>query len=306
MKTASVTGLVACQRAGFYTVFADDREFTCKLRGKLKKKKLNEDLIAIGDRAFFTILPDGSGVIEEILPRKKEFFRMAPSTRGEYKQILIANPDQIFLVFSCAEPDPSLRMLDRFLVIAEKQKIPAIIVANKIDLTGKKKAKGLFSIYMDLGYEVIFTSAKKKINIDPLYQKLENKISAFSGPSGVGKSSLLNCIQPDLAIQTGGLKGSSGKGRHTTVVRRIVKLENGGFVADMPGLRSLSLWDTEPEELDAYFPEMRDLVANCQFSNCSHMAEPGCAIKQAVEAGNIHPARYESYVRLRMGDDPEG
>jgi len=244
-------------------------------------------------------------VIEKILPREKEFFRMAPSTRGEYKQVLIANPDQIFLVFACAEPEPSLRMLDRFLVIAEKQQIPAVIVANKVDLVGEQKARQIFSIYADLGYRVILASAKKKINIEVLDKELAGKISAFSGPSGVGKSSLLNCIQKDLAAQVGLLKQSSGKGRHTTVVRQMVHLEGGGFVADMPGLRTLSLWDTEPEELDGYFPEMRDLVADCQFSNCSHMAEPGCAVKKAVEQGFINPARYESYIRLRMGDNLE-
>jgi ribosome biogenesis GTPase len=306
MNSSKLQGLVTRQQAGFYTVFADGREFTCKLRGRHKKTRINEDLIAIGDQVFITLLGDGNAVIEEILPREKEFFRMAPSTRGEYKQILIANPDRIFLVFACAEPDPSLRMLDRFLVIAEKQKIPATIVANKVDLTGEKKARQIFSIYTDLGYQVIFTSAREKMNISRLHDEIKGRLSAFSGPSGVGKSSLLNCIQPDLGFEVGGLKQSSGKGRHTTVVRQLIKLDDGGFVADMPGLRSLSLWDTEPEELDGYFPEMRDLVADCQFNDCSHINEPGCAIKQAVEDGKIHPARYDSYVRLRLGDAIEG
>lgn len=305
MTISKIKGLVTRQQAGFYTVFANGEEFTCKLRGKFRKNRKNEDLIAIGDQVFITQLPDGSAVIEEVLPREKEFFRMAPSARGEFKQVLIANPDQIFLVFACAEPEPSMRMLDRFLVIAEKQKIPAVIVANKVDLVGEKKARQLFSIYTDLGYQVMFTSARKKINIAQLHEEIKGKLSAFSGPSGVGKSSLLNCIQPELGFEIGGLKQSSGKGRHTTVVRQLVKLEDGGFVADMPGLRSLSLWDTEPEELDGYFPEMRDLVADCQFNDCSHISEPGCAIKQAIENGSIHKARYESYVRLRMGDFPE-
>ncbi len=303
MTASLIQGLVTCQQAGFYTVYTPEREYSCKLRGKLKEKKLNEDLVAVGDRVLITVLPDEGAVIEEILPREKEFFRMAPSIRGEYRQILIANPDKIFLVFACAEPEPSLRMLDRFLVIAEKQKIPPVIIANKVDLVGKKEAEKIFSIYLDLGYPVIYTSARKQMNIGRLQEEVSGWISAFSGPSGVGKSSLLNCLQPDLAILTGALKQSSGKGRHTTVVRQLIKLKAGGFVADMPGLRSLSLWDTEPEELDGYFPEMRDLVADCQFSNCSHMMEPGCAVKKAVENGSIHPARYESYIRLRMGDD---
>ena len=305
MTTSHLQGLVTCYQAGFYTVFIQNKQYTCKLRGIFKKKKMNEDLVALGDKVLIQVLPDGSAMIEEILPRENVFFRTAPSTRGEYKQIMMANTDQIFLVFSCAEPDPSLRMLDRFLVITEKQKIPAVIIANKVDLVGEEKAREIFSIYTDIGYKVIFTSAKKEMNINPLREELSDKISAFSGPSGVGKSSLLNRIQPDLAAQVGLLKQSSGKGRHTTVVRQLVHLTSGGFVADMPGLRSLSLWDTEPEELDGYFPEMRDLVADCQFNDCRHMMEPGCAIKKAVENGSIHPARYDSYVKLRMGDNSE-
>jgi ribosome biogenesis GTPase len=302
MSTSLIQGLVIRQQAGFYAVFTEDREITCKLRGRIKKEKINEDLIAIGDQVFISLVSENEGVIERVLPREKEFFRLAPSARGEYKQIMIANPDKIFLVFACAEPDPSLRMLDRFLVIAEKQKIPAVIVANKVDLVGESTARELFRIYTNLGYEVIFTSAKRKVNIDFLKQELRGKLSAFSGPSGVGKSSLLNAIQPGLGMQIGELKESSGKGRHTTVVRQLIKLEEGGFVADMPGLRSLSLWDTTPEELDGYFPELRDLVADCQFNNCSHIMEPGCAVRKAVAEGRVHPARYDSYVRLRNGD----
>ncbi len=172
-----------------------------------------------------------------------------------------------------------------------------------MDLIGEERARQLFSVYEDLGYPLLLTSAYDEINIEPLREYLIGRISAFSGPSGVGKSSLLNRVQPELGAQIGRLKLSSGKGRHTTVVRQLIPLQDGGYVADMPGLRSLSLWDTEPEELDGYFPEMRDLVADCQYNNCSHIMEPGCAIKAAVQAGKINPARYESYIRLRQGDD---
>lgn len=303
MSADLIQGLVIRQQAGFYAVFAENREIVCKLRGKIKEKKTNEDLAAIGDRVFITLLSPNEGVIEKVLPREKAFFRLAPTARGEYKQILIANPDKIFLVFACAEPAPSLRMLDRFLVIAEKQKIPAVIVANKVDLVGEQKAREMFDIYPRLGYKLILTSVKQELNIDLLRREVQGKISAFSGPSGVGKSSLLNAIQPGLGMLIGKLKVSSGKGRHTTVVRQLIRLEEGGFVADMPGLRSLSLWDTHPEELDGYFPELRDLVADCQFNNCSHIMEPGCAVRRALAEGKIHPARYESYVKLRNGDD---
>jgi ribosome biogenesis GTPase len=303
MTGNTLNGLVTRLQAGFYTVNVDHQEITCRLRGRHKKNRLNEDIVAVGDRVQIHLLEDGSGVIEVIHPREKAFFRMAPSARGEYKQILLANPDQVLIVFSCADPEPSLRMLDRFLVITEKQHIPVVIVANKVDLTGIRAAKKLFSIYPQLGYEVLFTSAKEKRNIDILKERLIGKISAFSGPSGVGKSSLLNQIQPELGLRIGGLRNSSKKGRHKTVVRQLFSLKEGGFVADMPGLRSLSLWDTEPEELDGYFPEIRNLVAECRFNDCSHINEPDCAVKQAVADGKVHPHRYNSYVRLRLGDD---
>lgn len=303
MTDSILNGLVTRLQAGFYTVHVDHREITCRLRGRHKKNRLNEDIVAIGDRVRIHLLEDGSGVIEEVHPRKKAFFRMAPSARGEYKQILLANPDQVMLVFSCADPEPSLRMLDRFLVITEKQDIPVVIVVNKVDLTGIRAARKLFAIYPQIGYELLFTSAKNKRNIDKLNDRLIGKISAFSGPSGVGKSSLLNQIQPELGLSIGRLKISSKKGRHTTAVRQLFPLEEGGFVADMPGLRSLSLWDTEPEELDGYFPEIRDLVADCRFNDCSHINEPDCAVKQAVADGKVHRQRYDSYVRLRLGDD---
>lgn len=296
-------GLVTRLQSGFYTVEIDHTVITCRLRGIHKKSRQNEDIVAVGDWVKVTLLDDGSGMIEEVLPREKSFFRLAPDARGDYKQVLLANPDQVVLVFSCADPEPSLRMLDRFLVITEKQKIPVLIVANKVDLVGIQAAEALFSIYRRIGYEVLFTSAKSQLHIAELEKKLTGKISALSGPSGVGKSSLLNQMQPGLGLRIGGLKDSSKKGKHTTVVRELFPLEGGGYVADMPGLRSLSLWDTEPEELDGYFPELRDLVADCQFNDCTHIVEPGCAVKKALETGEVSSARYESYVRLRIGDE---
>lgn len=304
MNTDLLKGLVTRLQAGFYTVQVKHQEVTCRLRGRFKKERLNEDIVAVGDWVEIQILEDGSGVIEDILPREKAFIRLAPSARGDYKQVLLANPDQVLLVFACSNPEPSLRMLDRFLVITEKQSIPVVIVANKVDLIGLEAAKDIFSLYADLGYRVLFTSAKKEINVDKLKALLTGKISALSGPSGVGKSSLLNRVQPGLGLGIGRLKDSAPKkGRHTTVVRQLFPLMDGGYVADMPGLRSLSFWDTEPEELDGYFREMRNLVSQCQFNDCRHMDEPGCAVKLAVENGTVHPHRYESYVRLRMGDD---
>jgi len=298
-----LTGTITRLQSGFYTVHSTDGMITCQLRGRLKQERQNETIAAVGDHVIVTALNDGSGVIEEVMPREKAFFRMAPSARGEFKQVLLANPDLVCLVFACDHPAPSFRMLDRFLVITEKQQIPQLIVANKIDLVGRSTAESMFSIYTGLGYQVVYTSVKEAIGIERLHDLISGKITAFSGPSGVGKSSLLNQIQPGLGLVIGDLKETQArKGKHTTVVRELFELKSGGFVADMPGLRSLSLWDTEPEELDAYFPELCDLVSDCQFSNCSHQSEPGCAVKRAVENGTVSPERYESYIRLRAGD----
>jgi ribosome biogenesis GTPase len=192
-------------------------------------------------------------------------------------------------------------MLDRFLVIAEKQRIPPIIVANKTDLV--EDSKEIFGLYETIGYRVIYTSVKDNKGVDELRNALVKKISAFAGPSGVGKSSLLNEIQSGLGLAVNEVSIAMDKGRHTTVTRQMFALEEGGYVADTPGWKSLALWDTEAEEIDAYFPELRDLVPQCQFSDCSHVHEPGCAVLAALKAGKVHPERYESYLRLRAGQE---
>ncbi|HVN55835.1 MAG TPA: ribosome small subunit-dependent GTPase A [Anaerolineaceae bacterium] len=298
-------GLVTRCQSGFYTVLPDSGGLAviCKLRGRLKLGQTQGDFIAMGDRVRFNLQPDGTGTIEEVFPRRKSLERLAPAPKGEYRQVLIANPDQAIFLFACANPEPHLRMLDRFLVIAEKQGLPALVVANKVDLVGMERAREIFGHYVPLGYPVLYTSVRERRGLDDLRAALVGKISAFSGPSGVGKSSLLNAIQPGLGLAVRETSEASRRGRHTTVVRELFPLEEGGFVADTPGIRSLALWDTQPEELDGYFPELRSRVAACQFNDCTHRDEPGCAVRQAVEEGAIHPERYRSYLRLRYGEE---
>lgn len=299
--TDFLSGLIVRAQSGFFTVETGEGAVVCGLRGRIKRGPRTGDLAAVGDRVRVTRLADGSGVIEEVEPRRRAIVRLDPRPLGVYQQILLANPDQAVFVFACAQPRPRLRMLDRFLVVAEKQRIPAIVVANKIDLADDPRK--IFGMYEDIGYRVIYLSAKTAAGMDELRAVLADKISALAGPSGAGKSSLLNALQPGLDLAVNEVSAAMGKGKHTTVTRQLIPLPDGGYVADTPGWKSLALWDTEPEEMDAYFPELAPLVAECQFSDCTHEHEPGCAVRAALEAGKIHPERYESYLRLRAGQE---
>jgi ribosome biogenesis GTPase len=294
-------GLIIKAQSGFFTVETGEGFIVCQLRGKLKQGKAIGDIAALGDHVDITILPEGTGVIDSIRERKCSIVRLDPRPQGEYRQILLANADQAVFVFACANPQPRLKMLDRFLVIAEKQKVPPVIVANKTDLVDN--AREIFDLYESIGYRVIYTSTQTRVGLEEIKAQLQNKISALAGPSGVGKSSLLNEVQPGLGLAVNEISSAMNKGRHTTVVRQMFPLDGGGYVADTPGWKSLALWDTEPEEMDAYFPELRDLVSRCQFSDCSHIHEPGCAVLVAVKSGKIHTARYESYLKLRAGQE---
>jgi ribosome biogenesis GTPase len=192
-------------------------------------------------------------------------------------------------------------MLDRFLVTACASEIPALICANKIDLIGHTDAKAIFDLYGKIGYCVEYTSAFFGDGIQCLRAHLQGKISVLAGPSGVGKSTLMNAMQPGLGLEVQAVSQSSGKGRHTTVFPQLLPLEGGGWVADTPGLRALDFFDLEPQELEAYFVEIAPLVADCVFSDCSHTHEPNCAVRAAAQRGDIHPLRYESFTRMRLG-----
>jgi ribosome biogenesis GTPase len=305
-------GLIVKAQSGFFTVHTDDGDFVCQVRGRLKQERRDTDLLAVGDRVRISLAEDGSGMIEEIAGRERALARLAPPSRGrgsrrwdrdgylaEREQVIVANPDQAVFVFSCAEPTPSLRMLDRLLVGAEIRHIPVVVCANKVDLVGHQEARVLFGVYEDIGYPVLYTSAVTGEGVNGLRDALQGRVSALVGPSGVGKTSLLNAMQPELGLRVREVSHATSKGRHTTVVPQLVPLDVGGWVADTPGIRALALFDVDPEELDAYFPDIAPLVAHCRFSDCTHAVEPGCAVIQAVEEGRVSHHRYESYVRLR-------
>jgi ribosome biogenesis GTPase len=296
-------GLVISSQSGFFNVQTDASTLVCQLRGKLKQGSKEGDLVAIGDRVLVSLVEEGKGLIESVEPRQRSISRLAPLPSGEYEQVIIANPDQIVLVFSCAEPPPRMRMLDRFLVISEMQSVPALIVANKVDLVTMNFAQKLFGHYTEIGYPLIYTSVPDRLSLDLLKEHLTGKISALAGPSGAGKSSLLNAIQPGLGLTIQKVSQATGKGKHTTVASEMFPIDGGGYVADTPGLKALALWDIEPEELDGYFPEISQYVPACQFSDCTHLHEPGCAVLRAVEKNQIHPQRYDSYLRLRFDQE---
>ncbi len=315
--SAFIPGLVIRAQSGFFTVRTETHgDVICHVRGRLKQTRQWGDLVAIGDRVSISLQSAGRGMIESVSERVRVLQRQAPSGRGRggrattgrpgqdegRAQVIIANPDQVVFVFACAQPTPHLRALDRYLVMAEQAGVPALICANKADLLGRVQAAELFGLYPPLGYPVIYTSAATGEGLAELRAHLQGKISGLAGPSGVGKSSLLNALQPGLRLRAQAVSGYTTKGRHTTVHPELIPLDFGGYLADTPGMRALALWDVEPTELEGFFVEFRPWVAQCEFNNCSHLNEPGCAVRGAVQAGHIHPSRYDSYCRLRSGE----
>jgi ribosome biogenesis GTPase / thiamine phosphate phosphatase len=300
-------GIVLQARSGRHVVQDNGGIVICQVRGRLKQERLSTDLVATGDRVRWRHTRPGRGVIEEVLPRRTVLNRRRPG-QLEAEQVIVANPDQAVYIFSVQEPRPHLRLLDRLLVIAENSDLPALICANKIDLldkdpsTATQLARSMFGLYEKIGYHVVYASAHTGTGVGRLGEALGNKLSVLCGPSGVGKSSLLNAIQPELGLATERTSQATGKGRHTTVTVRLWPLDGGGYVADTPGLREAGLWDIEAEELAWHFVEMRPYLAGCRFSSCTHIHEPGCAVKEAVAVGAINPVRYDSYCRLVSGE----
>jgi ribosome biogenesis GTPase len=302
-----VAGTILRAISGFYTVRTDDgRDVECRLRGRVKKERQATDLAVIGDRVRVSLLRDGTGMIEEVEERHSRFSRRQPGPRGTWKEdMLVANLDQVLVVFACADPPPHVRMLDRFLVVAEHNEIPAVVVANKVDLVGLDRARQTFGLYERIGYPVHYVSAREGIGVEDLADRLSGRTSVVTGPSGVGKSTLLNAVQPGLRLATGEVSEALHKGRHTTTSAELHPLTapGGGFVADTPGLRELGLWQIPDEELPWCFPELVPHLGGCAFNDCSHLHEPRCAVRAAVDAGEIPAERYDSYRRLRLGED---
>lgn len=267
----------------------------CTLRGRLKEKKGRR--VTVGDRVEVEELEDGSCRVTSVLPRDATLSRKSVSRRRE--QVIAANVDQVAAVTSVAEPEPDLRLTDRLLVLAELNGLSAAVVANKADL---RDADEVRRAYRASGYPVLSTSAETGHGLDGLDDRLSGRTTVLAGASGVGKSSLLNALVPALDLRTAEV---GRKGRHTTVTARMHPYGGRGYVVDTPGLQYLALWKVAPSELAWAYPEFRPRVSRCRFSDCRHLAEPGCAVKEAVEAGEISDRRHESYRTLLEAAEEE-
>lgn len=278
-----------------------DTIFDCRLPGRFRlDKKEVTNPVAVGDIVTFTVESDGTGMITEIHDRENYIPRQAThGRRGE--QILAANIDRAWVVQSVRQPKLNLGFIDRFLVTCEAYEVPAGIIVNKMDLAKKGDldfVEDIRELYTGLGYAFLTTSIHDPESIEGLTNELKDKTSVFIGPSGTGKTSLLNAAQPDLDLRTGEVSGYSNKGKHTTTFATLIPLSMGGYIVDTPGIRELGLVNIEKSELSLFFPEMLEPRQHCKYYNCTHTHEPGCGVVKAYEEGLIDPDRYHSYMNI--------
>jgi ribosome biogenesis GTPase len=295
MPTEQNWGLVTRAIGAAFDVQVGDRTLTCNTTGNLRKEagRISSPVV-VGDRVLAESLQDGTGLIREVAARRTEFRRVRPR---KPPQVLAANIDQALVAVAAAEPQPNFAMVDRFLLAVRAAGLPAVLVVTKADLM-TPEARERFRIYEGAAWPVLFTSSAMKEGLEAVRALVEDRVSLITGTSGVGKSSLLNALQPGLGLQVGEVSESTGKGKHTTRDFRLIPLDGGGWVADTPGMRDLYVWDVPQELVYLGFPELEPYIGLCRFSNCRHTGEPGCAIARAVEEEAIHPWRLESFLDL--------
>lgn len=294
-------GLITQSTGKWYKVAAGNDVIDCRLPGKFRLKEEEvTNPVAVGDVVDVTIGEDGTGSIEKIHERKNYIPRQAThGRRGE--QILVANIDQAWAVLSIRQPALKTGFIDRFLVTCEAYEAAPAILINKTDLASRSDRnlmQELAELYSGLGYKILSTSINDPQSLQKLEYELEGKTSVFIGPSGVGKTSLLNAIDPSLNLTVGEISDYSQKGKHTTTYARLIELNNGGYIADTPGIRELGLVNIEPYELSLFYPEMAIYREDCKFYNCTHSHEPGCGVVKAFEKNLIHPERFNSYLNI--------
>ena len=325
MTPQTLEGVVASGTGGVWRVMTDDGgEHEAVMRGRLKKVdsgrrsdgSMRRDTVAasaatlklaVGDRVLLEReQSEHAWAIADIRPRTSRLARRSPGG-GKGERVIVANVDQVIVMFAAARPEPHPRMLDRFLVIAGANDLAARIIINKVELVGEAEAHRRFAPYERAGYTVHYTSVKQQQGLSEVADALTGRTSVITGPSGVGKSSLLNALFPGLGLRVSEISASVNKGRHTTVGAFLHRLPGpeGGAVLDTPGLREIGLWEFPIEELDACYPELRGLREECRFADCAHTVEPGCAVRQAVQDGTVSQTRYDSYLKLRTEIEAE-
>ena len=318
----AIQGMVVKKSQGSYNVVVGETVFPCSLSNKLRKQLVfpmadpgslrrrvvgvedirELDPIAIGDQVRFVDPGDGTGMIVKVLPRQNKLVRRAAGPRP-LEQVIVANVDQVMPVFAAAFPEPKWELLDRYLAAAESQGLRALICITKLDLADSVELRAEVANYERMGYSVIVTSSATGAGVPEFRKAIEGSISVLMGKSGVGKSSLLNAVEPGLGIRVNEVSLVTGKGKHTTTHLEMFRLAGGGGIVDTPGMREFSLWDVDTADLAELFPDLRPYLGTCRFgAGCHHDCEPGCAVKRAVESGAISERRYQSYLRLRVGD----
>ena len=272
--------------AGFYYVDTEDGIFECRAKGIFRNQKVKP---LVGDLVELEVLSqeEKEGSVISILPRKSELIRPA-----------VANVDQALVIFALVSPKPNFNLLDRFLVLMEKQNLPALICMNKTDLASDEMIAEVRKRYRNSGYPLLFVSAAQKEGVEAIREYLRGKTTTVAGPSGVGKSSLINLLQDGVQMQTGAVSEKIERGRHTTRHTELMWVEEDTYILDTPGFSSIELFGIEKEELGGYFPEIAAHAGNCRFRGCAHLAEPDCAVKEAVDKGEISKGRYENYQLL--------
>ena len=301
-------GIVLKSTGSRYRVlYGDGKIIDCSIKGKLRIREFRTtNPVAVGDNIFFETDPkSGTGIITEVIDRRNYILRKATNL-SRHSQIIAANIDQVLLMVTIIMPETPFEFIDRFLITAEAYRIPAIIIINKADLYGSdemEKLEYLESLYTKIGYECIRLSLKENINLDALKSLMRGKTSLISGYSGVGKTTLLNTLNPHLNLKTAEISDYHKQGKHVTTFPEMHEMPFGGFVIDTPGIRGFGVVDMEKNEIYHFFREIFKVSKYCRFNNCLHLDEPGCAVRSAVEHGEIDFLRYKSYLNIMEGDN---
>jgi ribosome biogenesis GTPase len=304
-------GLVIKSTGSWYEVLTDQgKSINCRIKGKFRTLDIKTtNPIAVGDRVQIDPEPDQeTGLITTLHPRKNYIIRKSVNL-SKQAQIIAANLDQAFLIVTLASPRTSMGFIDRFLVTAEAYDIPAKLIFNKLDLFNEEGLEILEeyqAIYENAGYPCFSVSAIKKTNLDQIRELLKDKVTLVSGHSGVGKSTLINALLPGKELKTGQISDWSDKGKHTTTFAEMFQLPFGGYLIDTPGIRELGVFDIEKQDLGRLFPEIRKLMENCRFHNCRHINEPGCAVLEALDKGELESSRYDSYLSIYHDNETRG